>query len=599
MKKKSLLKRVAILSVVMALLAMFISGVFLYSLFKHSAIKNMEEKLNSAVDVCCFQIYDYYAYPWLMDYWKEHGDEMEVLPYGGDQERLTAWVNKTAYLFSRETSRITQEEVEAMSPEEQKDFAEFCYTQLYRQLSSFRNSFDIDAMSLFIPAKDGKTAYNIFLISGENAGKSYLEIKRSLGTELPFDPALQPEAQKVMNMETIISEIEFYRSSVDGKEYAVIYDVVGSEGEFKGIFSLTESMELLNREVWENVFSFEIWIALAIAAAVFLLLLTIYLTTLKPAVVLQKEICTYTEDKDRESFTKRLDELMKRGDEIGRISADVNDMACEIQRHYSEIIQLTAEKEHLEGELSMAANLKAHLMPNVFPAFPEEKAFDIMADQITAEGVGGDYYDFFRVDEDHIAFVMADIFAGGSVSALYMIVFKLLLTSISKLGFPAEETMQIINGRMCEANEDDLSLSAWYGIYEISSGKVEAVNAGHENAILIRNDKAELLEDEVQSYLVGIFPEMKYNSFSFYLAPGDRLVLYTDGAYRAKDPKEKQEDPNVLLSVFGDEKNRNVQETIAVLQEKLLSRMDAKTLTEDVTFLCLERKRRQGDEKHE
>ena len=591
MKKKSLLKRVAALSVIMAIVGMLLCGVVLHTLFRHNAVKHMEEKLNSSAGVCSYQIYDYDAYAWLVEYWEAHGDEMEDLPFGGDEDRLLAWFDKMQYLLESETRRTSVEEIEAMSPEEQKVFAEYCYWQLYIIYSSLRESLGIDIMGLFIPKEDGKTAYCILELSRQDAEKTVLDIERNLGKELPFDIALHPEAQKVMDIEhsqTLASEPEFYRSSTDGKEYASMYIPIGADMECKALLSLTESMELLNRQVWKDVLAFELWIALVIAVAVFLLLMLIYLTSLKPVVVLQKEICAYTEDKDRESLTKRLDALMKRGDEIGQVSCDVNTMACEIERHFQEIIRLTGEKEHLEGELAMAANLKAHLMPNVFPAFPEETAFDIMADQITAEGVGGDYYDFFRVDEDHIAFVMADIFAGGSVSALYMIVFKLLLNSISKFGFSVDETLKLINDRMCEANEDDLSLSVWYGLFEISTGKVDAVNAGHEAPILIHDNKAALLSDEVQSYLIGIFPDMAFNRFSFCLEPGDRLLLYTDGVYQSgKD----------LLTILGDEQKRNASETVGFLQDELLNHVDTKGLTEDMTLLCLERKT-EGD-RHE
>ena len=367
MKRRSLLVKVAVVSLIMAVLAVILGSLILFEVFRQRAVKNMEEKLTSTITVCSFQIYDYYTYMWLMDFWKEHGTEMEAPPFGGDQERLTAWVNKTAYLFDTVPSRISLEEVEAMSFEEQKEFAEFCYTELYRSFTNYRDIFDIDRISLFVPEEDEKTAYRFFGVDKKDEGKNTLDLERILGTVVPFDPEQHPEMQKVMGQETFTSEIEFYRSPEDGSEYAAIYDPVGANGEIKGIFSLTQSMDRLLSEVWADVLSFEKWIVLIIIIAILILLLTLYLSSIRPTLVLQKRIRAYKQNKNREELTTSLSDLIRRSDEIGRLSDDVNDMACEIERYYQEIIKLTEAEEQMKSSL-LIAQIKPHFIYNSLTA---------------------------------------------------------------------------------------------------------------------------------------------------------------------------------------------------------------------------------------
>ena len=366
MKKRSILTRIAVISVLMAIAAMLLGGVIFFALFRQRAVKNMEERLQSTINICCFQIYDYKTYMWLLDYWKEHGDEMEVLPYGGDQKRLEEWVYKTAYLFDTIPSRTSLEEVSAMPPERQKEFAEFCYTEIYRMLSYYRDIFNIETIRLFMPEEDGEKAFCFLIVDAKYAGMNYLDIERSLGTEAPFDLDQHPELKRVINQEAFISDVEFYRSD-DGSEYASIYTPVGSNREFIGYLSLTQSMDHLLAGVWSDVLSCEKWIALIIAAAIFVLLLTLYLSSIRPTLKLQKEIRSYKETKNREMLNAQLSGLIKRKDEIGCLSDDVNEMACEIERYYQEIIRLTETKEQIKANL-LLAQIKPHFIYNCLVA---------------------------------------------------------------------------------------------------------------------------------------------------------------------------------------------------------------------------------------
>jgi sigma-B regulation protein RsbU (phosphoserine phosphatase) len=271
------------------------------------------------------------------------------------------------------------------------------------------------------------------------------------------------------------------------------------------------------------------------------------------------------------------------------MSEEMNRLLEENKRLESELLRVTGEKEHLEREIAMAVNLRFHLMPNVYPAFPDIPSVDVYADQIGLAGVGGDFFDFFRIDSDHIGIVIADIFDGGKAAALYMVAFKLYLAGELSMGFTPSEIMGVVNNRLARSNEDDLCLSAWYGVYEISTGKVTAVNAGHETPILCKGGVAEPVPGEAVSYLMAVMEGIKYESYEFYLDPGDCFVLFTDGVIKAADDKGQTFMPERISQVLAGAKDESAEEIVGQLQDELFKHIGDKALPDDASFVCFKR----------
>ncbi len=251
---------------------------------------------------------------------------------------------------------------------------------------------------------------------------------------------------------------------------------------------------------------------------------------------------------------------------------------------------LEKEKAHLEAEFEMAVKLKYHLMPNVYPAFPDVPDIDIYADSIEIRQMGGDYYDFFRIDADHIGIVIGDVFDGGRAAALYMVFFKIYLVSQLSLDDAISDRVGTINDNLCWDNEDNLSLSAIYGIYEISTGTFRAVNAGHEPMFVMRGGEVERCDSEEISYLLGVMEGMRYQSFEVKLDEGDKLLLYTDGVVDAALESGMEYGTDRLMVVFGRTKDKSAEETIAFLEKDFSDAMAGSELSEDASFLCLIRK---------
>ena len=195
----------------------------------------------------------------------------------------------------------------------------------------------------------------------------------------------------------------------------------------------------------------------------------------------------------------------------------------------------SAARQHIETELSVANQIQTDMLPSIFPAFPERPEFDIYAGMTPAKEVGGDFYDFFLVDDDHLATVIADVSGKGVPAALFMVITKTLLKNAVQMGLSPREALEKVNNQLCENNEAEMFVTVWLGIYEISTGKLTAANAGHEYpAIRKAGGTFELLKDRHGFVLAGI-ENTRYREYEVEIGVGDTVFLYTDGVTEATD----------------------------------------------------------------
>ena len=196
--------------------------------------------------------------------------------------------------------------------------------------------------------------------------------------------------------------------------------------------------------------------------------------------------------------------------------------------------RVTAEKERIGTELALATRIQADMLPNIFPAFPDRTDFDIYATMDPAKEVGGDFYDFFLIDDDHLCMVMADVSGKGVPAALFMMASKIILRNNAMMGKSPAKILGPTNA-ICSNNQEEMFVTVWLGILEISTGKLTAANAGHEYPVMKRPDgRFELLKDK-HGFVVGGMEGVKYKDYELQLEPGAKLFLYTDGVPEATD----------------------------------------------------------------
>lgn len=235
---------------------------------------------------------------------------------------------------------------------------------------------------------------------------------------------------------------------------------------------------------------------------------------------------------------KLVDQIHNR-DEIGQLASSIDRMEEQVGEYIDNLTTITAEKQRITTELTLARRIQEAMLPHQFPPFPERKEFELYASMTPAKAVGGDFYDFFLIDEDHLGLVMADVSGKGIPAALFMMICKTILQSCAMLGQSPAEILTKTNEALCSNNQVDMFVTVWTGILEISTGKLRAANAGHEYPALKRAGGNFELYKRKHGLVVAAMEGASYREYELQLFPGDALFVYTDGVPEAIDAREQ------------------------------------------------------------
>ena len=303
-------------------------------------------------------------------------------------------------------------------------------------------------------------------------------------------------------------------------------------------------------------------ILIGITTVITLALIKVVNTALvKPINSLASAASSYVEAKEEGEVSALALLDIHTGDEVENLSHALKRMERDINGYIENLTHVTAEKERIGAELSVATHIQASMLPCIFPAFPNRREFDIYATMTPAKEVGGDFYDFFLVDDDHLAVVIADVSGKGVPAALFMVIAKTLIKDHTQSGKPPEEVFTEVNRQLCEANDENLFVTAWMGVLEISTGKLVYVNAGHNPPVIGRkNGETEFLRSRPGFVLAGL-DFTKYRAGSLELIRGDLLYLYTDGVTEAM---------NTAQELYGEERlKRTLDANVSAAPEEI------------------------------
>ena len=240
-----------------------------------------------------------------------------------------------------------------------------------------------------------------------------------------------------------------------------------------------------------------------------------------------------------------------------------------------------------ETELSVATRIQADMLPNTFPFLPNRREFDLFASMNPAKEVGGDFYDFFMVDDDHLAMVMADVSGKGVPAALFMMSSKILLKNCVMTGESPGKVLRTVNNQICENNREEMFVTVWLGILDLRDGTLVSANAGHEYPILKTPDgEFELLKSK-HGFVLGGMPGIKYRESEMVLQPGSKLFLYTDGVPEAENQEQTQYGYERFLEALNRHKDGTPQELLTAVEESVKAFVQEHVQFDDLTMLCV------------
>ncbi len=274
--------------------------------------------------------------------------------------------------------------------------------------------------------------------------------------------------------------------------------------------------------------------------------------------------------------------------EIITLTTAIQKMERDTVQAIDRLTAVTAEKERIGTELALATRIQADMLPNIYPAFPERKDFDVYASMEPAKEVGGDFYDFFLIDDTHLGIVMADVSGKGVPAALFMMVSKILVQNFAMTGRSPAEVLQTVNDQICNNNREEMFVTVWLGILDTESGIITAANAGHEYpAVMQPGGGFELVKDK-HGFVIGGMEGVRYKEYELKFSPGAKLFLYTDGVPEATNAKNELFGTERMIAALNENPDASPEELLKNVRRSVDAFVKDAEQFDDLTMLCVE-----------
>ena len=241
-----------------------------------------------------------------------------------------------------------------------------------------------------------------------------------------------------------------------------------------------------------------------------------------------------------------------------------------------------------ETELGVAKRIQADMLPNEFPFLPERGEFDLYASMNPAKEVGGDFYDFFFVDEDHLALVIADVSGKGIPAAMFMMMAKNMLQTQAMTGRSPQEVLNTVNQLICKNNQEKMFVTVWFGILDLVNGILTAANAGHEYPMLKQPDSPfELIKDK-HGFVLGGIDRVRYKEYELHLEPGSKVFVYTDGVSEAQNSGKELFGRDRIIQALNTAMDEAPEGILQAVDKAVSDFVGEEEQFDDLTMLCIE-----------
>ena len=457
------------------------------------------------------------------------------------------------------------------------------YKLTYNRLGILTNNMDVSVIYVIRPDSDYKNYTNIFNVVNENSG---------------YEPWKIGSRKKTTNKEYE----KIYRDLTEGKEdkatvfrtrdlngapphLTMLKSLKDSKGNIVGILCVQRFMGELKYARRKYVISIITFTLISIIISIAITRKFIGNQVVKPVILINKEAKRFANDE-----VKSVGDLNKVSviSEIESLSLSINKIEKDTIKYIENLTTATKEKERIGTELKLASLIQSNSLPNEFPAFPDRCDFDLYALMRPAKEVGGDFYDFFLVDDNHIGLVMADVSGKGVPAALFMMVTKILINEISHNVKSPGEVLTLVNDRICSNNKTNMFITVWLGIIDLKTGEVVAANAGHEDPAIYRNAKDFVIDKEKHGIPVGAMEGFKYSDYKFKLNPGDKIFIYTDGVPEAENKDDKMFGLEKMVDSLNKVKNKSCEDVLVNVKKDVDTFVDGEVQFDDLTMLCFE-----------
>ena len=583
-KNKGIVKQINI--PVLTVSAIFIViAIITFFLFNMLVLLNQRfDQTKQISDEAVTMIQSYRSIDFLVPYWHEHYDEMEF--FYGDRRTLELKEGRLSELIPgySDVENVTTQQALELDEEGQRLLAEVCYNQLCEAFDRIKRSYS--PMFLYSFAVEGDNQF--FFITGTKEG----ELRESSGGEIfelgctyPYQEGRYPTLDSLIATGVAPDNLELSLKKDADRTAVHVFAPVISNGQILMIVGVsTDWADLITYTITLSSFlvAFTVILVAALALQFFR---TLRKNAVEPLFTERDIIKNYENDKDSQKALSALTAIDS-DNEIEELADAFASMLVEIDRYMDETQKATAEKERLGAELSMAASIQANQLPSTFPAFPDRKDFDIYASMTPAKEVGGDFYDFFLVDDDHLALVMADVSGKGIPAALFMMISKLLLQGRVMMGQSPAEALNDTNALLMRNNTARQFVTIWLAIIDLKTGKGIAANAGHEHPALRKAGGKYEMVSYKHSPPVATMSKIKFREHEFQIEPGDSIFVYTDGVAEATDANNELFGEQRTLEALNKNPDASPEEILKNVNDGINEFVKDAEQFDDITMLC-------------
>ena len=382
-----------------------------------------------------------------------------------------------------------------------------------------------------------------------------------------------------------VQKITFYRDPIYGNIACGFYPVFDSNGDPVALVGLDLSTPDIAKGIIGFIAMLFVIILLGTIIAGIFYYFSLSRQIVNPIHRLNEATKEITSNLEKDVETPDIN--IHTGDELEELSGSYVKMYKDIRHYIKENAAISAEKGRIDAELGVATQIQADMLPRIFPVFSAHGEFDLYATMIPAKEVGGDFYDFFFVDDDHLVLVMADVSGKGVPAALFMVIAKTLIKNRAQTGKSPAEILEFVNNELCENNDAELFVTVWLAIIELSTGKGIAANAGHEHPTICRAGGQWELVEYRHSMVVAAMEGVKFREHEFELHPGDAIFVYTDGVPEATNSEKELFGTERMLASLNRISNAAPEKILANVREDLDNFVGDAPQFDDITMLCM------------
>ena len=330
----------------------------------------------------------------------------------------------------------------------------------------------------------------------------------------------------------------------------------------------------------------------ALAATLLLSVLTAFLywlflhhDVLQPIQVIADETDRFSAD--NEPAETKLSEKIFADNEIGSLAASIDEMEEQIEQHLTDVRKLTIARNKAETELELGAQIQSAALPAKKESIAARPEIEIASYIRPAREVGGDFFDYFLVDDDHLALLIADVSDKGVPAALFMMGCKMTLKTVAEPGRKPSEILGDVNNRLCREKIGDMFVTVWLGILQLSTGRLITANGGHEYPVIRQGGGAFRLVRDPHGLVLGGMGDMVYKDFELQLQPGDTLFVYTDGVPEASSREKELMGLDRTLQALNVTPEGRPDELIDNVIDAIDTFVDGEPQFDDITMLCV------------